>query len=460
MSYSYLSEVESNARTYANTFKCVFTTGQGIRIQNADGQEFIDCLANAGSLPLGHNHPGISEAVASFVTSNKLQQALDLTTQTKIDFVQTLFGCLPPKMSQNARIHFCGPTGSDAVEAAFKLARFYTGRQKILAFHGAYHGMTSGALGAMGNLLPKSSIGSAASDVQFLPYPYRYRCPFGTDGSYTDQLSLNYIRNILSDPESGVAKPAAIILEVVQGEGGSIPASNEWLRGIREITLEFEIPLIIDEVQTGLGRTGKLFAIEHAGITPEILVLSKAIGGGYPLSVIVYDQQLDVWPSGMHAGTFRGNQIAMLAGSKTIQIIEQENLTDHARVIGQLLRDGIANLANQYPIIGDIRGRGLMLGVEIIHPSDTQAPGAPNGALARIIKQNCFKHGLIIETGGRHGCVLRFLPPLITSNNDVAEILTRLELALRDSMVIYRQTKLFSSFNNSPDPLTDLVLQR
>jgi len=430
MEYAYLKQIESNARTYASIFNRVFSTGRGIRIQDSEGNEFIDCLANAGALPLGHNHPEVKEAVMQFVSSDSIQQALDLATPAKVEFVKTLFSRLPADLRDNGRIQFCGPSGSDAVEAAIKLAKLCTQRSKVIAFHGAYHGMTAGALGVMGNLLPKSGTGVDAGGVHFAPYPYKFRCPFGTDGSQTDQLSINYIRTLLSDPESGIPKPAAMIVEVVQGEGGSIPASAHWLQALRALTIEFDILLIIDEVQTGLGRTGRLFAIEHAGITPDILVLSKAIGGGYPISVIIYDKRFDIWPPGMHAGTFRGNQIAMIAGSTTMRLIERDNLIENTIAMGNLLRDGLLEIAARFSVLGDVRGRGLMIGVEVVKPSPSEKPGATDGELAKLIKLNCFKNGLIIETGGRNGCVLRFLPPLIANEADIGEILDKFEQAV------------------------------
>jgi diaminobutyrate-2-oxoglutarate transaminase len=299
--YTFLKRLESNARTYASTFERVFESGRGVRLTDSKGHEILDCLACAGALPLGHNHPEVLDAVRDFIFSGHVQQVLDLTTPAKFEFVQELFSLLPQEFAAQAKIQFCSPSGSDAVEAAMKLTRFATQRQPIIAFHGAYHGMTSGALGAMGNLLPKSSIGLSASGVHFAPYPYRFRCPFGSDGSETDRLSLNYLHTMLSDPESGIPKPAAVIVEVVQGEGGCIPVSDEWLRSVRDMTRDYQIPLVIDEVQTGFGRTGHMFAFQRAGIIPDVLVLSKAIGGGYPLAAVVYNEALDAWPRGMQA---------------------------------------------------------------------------------------------------------------------------------------------------------------
>ncbi|ROO34569.1 diaminobutyrate--2-oxoglutarate transaminase [Pseudomonas sp. AF76] len=427
---SYLENVESNARTYAQTFQRLFVSGKGMRIRDASGQEYLDCLSNAGTLALGHNPPEVRDAVMAFLGSDHLQQALDLATPAKHAFVQELFSMLPAKMREASKILFCGPSGSDAAEAAIKLARHYTRRSPLMAFHGGYHGMTAGALSAMGKLSPKSGDGLIAQGTHFLPFPYRFRCPFGTAGEHTDQLSIDYIRTVLSDPEGGVAKPAAVIVEVVQGEGGCIPASAQWLRALREITLEQDILLIVDEVQTGLGRTGTTFAIEHAGIVPDILVLSKAIGGGYPLAVVVYAEHLDTWGPGMHAGTFRGNQVAMVAGVATMQQIRRDNLVANAARMGELLQSGLRDIARRFACMGDIRGRGLMIGVEITRPAANQRAGQADGALAHAIKLNCFDNGLMMETGGRHGAVLRFLPPLSITEAEVGMVLDRFEQAL------------------------------
>lgn len=429
-SLTYLKSVESNVRTYANTFQSLFVSGRGLRVTDEQGQEFIDCLACAGTLPLGHNHPEIKEAVKRFIDSDHLQQALDLGTPWKLKFIKQLFSLLPSAFRDRAKIMFCSPSGSDAVEAAMKLMKYYTKRHTILAFHGAYHGMTAGALGAMGNLQPKTGIGQITCGVHFAPYPYRFRCPFGTGGHDTDNLSINYIRTLLTDHESGVPKPAAIILEAIQGEGGCIPASESWLRAVRELTIEHDVPLIVDEVQTGLGRTGVMFAFERAGIIPDAIVLSKAVGGGYPLAVVVYDQRFDIWPSGMHAGTFRGNQIAMAAGSETIRIIERDGLAQNAAQMGALLKEGLLRITRRMPFVGDIRGHGLMIGVEVVKPRDGDTLGAPDGLMAGGIKLACFRNGLIVETGGRNSAVLRFLPPLIATKVDIEEILARFEQAI------------------------------
>jgi len=425
-----MNRVESRARTYAATFEAVFEHGDGLKIRDSSGREFLDCLSCAGALPLGHNNPEVREAVLRFVSSGHVQQVLDLTTPAKIAFVEQLFAALPEKFAARAKIQFCSPSGSDAVEAAMKLARYATKRRPIIAFHGAYHGMTGGALAAMGNLVAKSGIGLDTCGIHFAPYPYRYRCPFGTDGTQTDELSASYLRTLLHDPDGGVPKPAAVIVEVVQGEGGCIPASDHWLRSVREMTRELEIPLIVDEVQSGFGRTGTMFAFERAGITPDIVVLSKALGGGYPLAVVVYDQSLDLWPRGMHVGTFRGNQIAMVAGKVTTEIILRDRLALQAAERGAQLRAGLRQIASLYPVFGDVRGRGLMLGAEIVKPGVGNSQKPADGDLAKSIQLAAFRNGLLIEAGGRNGAVIRLIPPLTITRGEVSEVLERLQSAV------------------------------
>ena len=425
----YLSEVESSARTYASTFPRMFTSARGVRVSDSEGRDYMDCLSNAGTLALGHNHPEVKDAVRTFIESDHLQQALDLATPAKYAFVKQLFSLLPEELRINGKIQFCGPTGADAVEAAMKLTKHHADRPGILAFQGGYHGMTAGALAAMGNLRPKTS--QWLSGVHFMPYPYAFRCPFGTDGSQTDKLSIDYIRNVLSDPESGVTRPAAVIVEVVQGEGGCIPASAHWLRELRHITRQHDIALIVDEVQTGLGRTGHMFAIQDAGIVPDVLVLSKAIGGGYPMSVVIYHKRLDTWLPGMHAGTFRGNQIGMVAGQVTMQIIQRDGLAGQAAKSGELLTTGLRRIARDFPFLAEVRGRGLMVGVEVVYTDTATRPAPADAALAKAIKKQCFEQGLIVETGGRHGAVLRFLPPLIISESEIGAVLDRFESSVR-----------------------------
>ncbi|MFF9155872.1 diaminobutyrate--2-oxoglutarate transaminase family protein [Streptomyces sp. NPDC014846] len=449
---------ESSARTYARALPIVPVRARGLTIEGADGRRYLDCLSGAGTLALGHNHPVVLEAVRRVLDSGAPLSVLDLATPVKDAFITELFRTLPPGLAGRARVQFCGPAGTDAVEAALKLVRVATGRTGILAFTGAYHGMTAGALAASGG----------APDVQVtrLPYPQDYRCPFGIGGSGGAETAARWTESLLDDPKSGVPLPAGMILEPVQGEGGVIPAPDDWLRSMRRITQDRSVPLIADEVQTGVGRTGAFWAVDHSGITPDVMVLSKAIGGSLPLAVIVYRDDLDVWRPGAHAGTFRGNQLAMAAGTATLAHVRENGLAARAADLGSRmlarLRDDLGHLA----CVGEVRGRGLMIGVELVDPEadgsalapvvDPEAGGsatapvsvtadpssAPSGpqpvrtprpaapALAAAVQRECLQRGLIVELGGRHSAVVRLLPPLTISDEQAAAVLDRLSDAV------------------------------
>ncbi|MFI8452252.1 diaminobutyrate--2-oxoglutarate transaminase family protein [Streptomyces erythrochromogenes] len=409
---------ESAARTYARSLPIVPVRARGLTIEGADGRRYLDCLSGAGTLALGHNHPVVLEAVRGVLDSGAPLHVLDLATPVKDAFTTELFANLPPALATDARIQFCGPAGTDAVEAALKLVRTATGRSGLLAFTGAYHGMSAGALDASG--------GASEVRVTRLPYPQDFRCPFGVGGAEGAELAARWTENLLDDPKGGVALPAGLIVEPVQGEGGVNPAPDAWLRRMREITAARGIPLIADEVQTGVGRTGAFWGVDHAGVVPDVMVLSKAIGGSLPLAVIVYRSGLDVWTPGAHAGTFRGNQLAMAAGTATLAFVRENRLAERAAVLGDRMLAALRGLASGHPCIGDVRGRGLMIGLELVDP-DT---GAAAPALAAAVRQECLERGLIVELGGRHGAVVRLLPPLTLTDEQAAAVLDRLADAI------------------------------
>ncbi|MET8680543.1 diaminobutyrate--2-oxoglutarate transaminase family protein [Streptomyces sp. NPDC004647] len=417
---------ESAARTYARSLPIVPVRARGLTIEGADGQRYLDCLSGAGSLALGHNHPVVLEAIRAVLDSGAPLQVLDLATPVKDAFVSELFRTLPRELADRGRVQFCGPAGADAVEAALKLVRTATGRRGLLSFSGAYHGMTEGALEASGG----------AQDVRVvrLPYPYNYRCPFGIGGERGAELSARWTASLLDDPKSGVQPPAGMILEPVQGEGGVIPAPDSWLRRMRELTAVRGIPLIADEVQTGVGRTGAFWAVEHSGIVPDVMVLSKAVGGSLPLAVVVYRDELDTWQPGAHAGTFRGNQLAMAAGAATLAYVRENGLAERAAALGNRMLAQLRQLAEQQPCIGEVRGRGLMIGVELV---DAEADGDASGGgrpaapeLAAAVQRQCLSRGLIVELGGRHGSVVRLLPPLTITDEQTEVVLDRLSDAI------------------------------
>jgi diaminobutyrate-2-oxoglutarate transaminase len=423
---------ESSARTYARSFPIVPVRALGMTVEATDGRHYLDCLSGAGTLALGHNHPVVLEAIQRTLDRGTPLHTLDLATAEKDEFISTLFDTLPTGFADRARIHFCGPAGTDAVEAAVKLMRIATGRRGLLAFTGAYHGMTADALAATGSVAVKAPL-PLAGEVTRLPYPYDYRCPFGVGKEGGADLAAVYTERLLDDPSGGVVPPAAMIVEVVQGEGGAVPAPDNWLREMRRITRERDIPLIVDEVQSGVGRTGAMWAVEHSGIVPDAMVLSKAIGGSLPLAVIVYHDDYDDWLPGAHTGTFRGNTLAMAAGTATLRFVAKECLADRAAEVGDRMMTRLNALRPALPAIGDVRGRGLMIGVELVdvtgEPDRCGAlPAAPE--LAARVRGACLARGLIVELGGRHDAVVRLLPPLTITDEQSEAVLDRLTDAI------------------------------
>ena len=431
---------ESGARTYARALPIVPVRARGLTIEGADGRRYLDCLSGAGTLALGHNHPVVLEAIRRVLDSGAPLNCLDLATPVKDAFTTELFRTLPRGLAENARVRFCGPAPTDAVETALELVRAATGRTGILAFTGACHGQTMGA--------PEAYGGAHDVRVARLPYPQDYRCPFGVGGPRGAGLAARWTESVLDDPESGVPRPAGMILEPVQGEGGVLPAPDAWLRRMRALTEARSIPLIVDEGQTGVGRTGRYWAVEHSGTVPDVMVLSKAIGGSLPLAVVVYRDELDVWPPGAHAGTFRGNQLAMAAGTATLAYVRENGLVGRAAELGERMLGRLRELARAHACVGDVRGRGLMIGVELVEPEGEPAggeaePGGREGeaggreavvggprptapALAAAVQRECLRRGLIVELGGRDAGVVRLLPPLTITDEQASAVLDRL----------------------------------
>ena len=295
--------------------------------------------------------------------------------------------------------------------------------------------MGHGAMSLTGNCTAKNHVANVMPGVQFMPYPYSYRCPMGIGGDAGTKACMNYFERLLKDPESGITKPAAVILEPIQGEGGVIPAPVEFLQAVRRVTKELGIPLICDEIQSGVGRSGKFFAFEHAGIVPDVILVSKAIGGSQPISVVIYDKDLDVWGPGAHAGTFRGNQLAMAAGIVVMRRINNPDFLAEVTRKGNMMMDRVRKLQEEVSIIGDVRGRGLMFGVEFIDPNgpiDLMGNPEPSGEIAAQVQRRCFEERLIMEKGGRNGSVMRCLCPLNISDDDIDIAMTIFEKVVRE----------------------------
>lgn len=431
------NQKESNARSYPRHFPLVIEKAEGMLITDVEGKVFYDCLSGAGTLALGHNHPVVIQAIENILKQQIPLHTLDLATPLKIEFIQEILSILPVELSDSTKIQFCGPTGADGVEAAIKLVKNATKGKSILAFQGGYHGSTQATMSMSGNLSKKEHLQSLLPDVHFLPFPYEYRCPFGIGNGRTAKISAQYIENLLDDRESGIASPCGMIFETVQGEGGSIPADIEWLKEMRRITAERGIPLIVDEVQTGIGRTGEMFSFEHAGIVPDVIICSKAIGGSLPMSVVIYKEELDQWNPGAHIGTFRGNQLGMATGLATLKYIKENHILENVKVRSKQFFERLNDLKEKYEEIGDVRGRGLMIGIEIVNPSEqTDCLGhyPQFEKLALKIQERCFKNGLIIEVGGRHSAVMRFLPPLTITESETEDVLNIFEQSVVEAI--------------------------
>ena len=417
---------ESNARSYPRKFPFAISKAKGSWVEDVEGNKYLDFLCGAGTLALGHNDPEVNQAMIDLLASDAPLHTLDLTTPVKDEFVHTLLGLLPKELQDNAKIQFCSPSGTDATDAAIKLCKTATGRSAVIAFHGAYHGMGQGALSLTGNLNAKTKVQSLVPDVHFMPYPYSYRCPFGLGGDAGTDAACEYFERMLKDPESGITKPAAVILEPIQGEGGVIPAPVKFLQTVRRVTKELGIPMIVDEIQCGIGRSGKFFAFEYADIVPDVILVSKAIGGSQPLAVVVYNKELDKWNPGAHAGTFRGNQLAMRAGTALIKRVSQPEFLNEVVEKGTYMRDRLLELKKKVSIIGDIREKGLMMGVEFVNPNATpdklgSLPGS--GEIATEVQRKCFEKRLVMERGGRNGAVMRCLCALNVTRDDINKML-------------------------------------
>lgn len=416
---------ESAARTYPRQTPIAIDRGEGSYLRDVDGNVFLDFLSGAGVLALGHNHPDLVRAAQEQLAVGT--HALDFPTAAKQGFQRALLAKLPEPMRNRTKVHYCGPTGADGIDAAIKLCKTVTGRGDVVAFHGGFHGSTQSTIALTGLRSSKEHLQNLLPGVSFFPYSYCYRCPLGLQPASCEINCVQYLTNMLADPNGGLRRPAAVILELVQGEGGVIPARPEFVRELRRLTRQWDIPLIVDEVQSGCGRTGTWYAFEQYGIEPDVVVSSKALGGGHPVSVILYDERMDVWAPGAHTGTFRGNQLAFAAGTALMEVLDRDEVLQNVRLVGGFLKAGLDDLARRFPFLGDVRGLGLMLGVELtpygIHSAAEIAGRTRIAALRR---------GLLFELAGRDDCVARFLPPLNLTMDEAAEALDILQAAITE----------------------------
>ncbi|MFX0124931.1 MAG: aspartate aminotransferase family protein [Candidatus Hodarchaeota archaeon] len=401
-------EIEGSALSYPLGLPIVMEEGRGATVKDVDNNVFIDFFAGAGVLALGHCNPIILEAVKK--QQNKITHTLDFPTEIRLELIENIRKIMPGKLKDNVKVQFGGPTGSDAVESAIKLAKYNTSCHALIAFEGGYHGMTATACSLTSGKFWKEKYIPMLPEVHFMPYAYCYRCSLKKTRDNCKLDCAAFYEHILEDPHSGVVQPAASIIEPIQGEGGSIVPPDEYIKKIEEINRAYNVPIIFDEIQSGFCRTGEFFSFQHSGASPDIITISKALGGGFPLSAIAYIEDFDVWNKASHIGTFRGNVTAMAAGVASIQFFIENQINSHVNEIGSYMLKELKSLEKNSNLVGEVRGKGLMLGVEFVENKETKKPSAE---IAAKVREESFIRGMLIEIGGHYNNVARFLPPLI-----------------------------------------------
>jgi diaminobutyrate-2-oxoglutarate transaminase len=409
---SIFRRLESEVRGYCRSFPKVFSRARGAILEAEDGERYLDFLAGAGTLNYGHNPPQLKSKVIDYLENDGIVHGLDLHTTAKREFLETFERTILWPLELDYKAQFTGPTGTDAVEAALKLARNITGRTNVIAFTNGFHGMTLGAAAASGNQTFRESSGVPLGNVTFMPY----------DGYFGDEVNtLDYLRKSLEDSSSGVDRPAAVIVETIQGEGGVNVASHDWLRGLERLCREMDILLIVDDIQAGCGRTGTFFSFEEAAICPDIVTVSKSLGGyGLPMSLVLMRSDLDQWKPGEHTGTFRGNNLAFVAATQALKLYWSDSqLTDRVKANEKVIGERLRAIADRHAdtVSLEVRGRGMFWGIG--------CSGCPE--LADAVSGEAFKRKLVIETCGSEDHVLKLLPTLVIEDELLEQGLQTIE---------------------------------
>lgn len=404
------NEMESAVQSYARAFPVVFNRAQGSYLYDEEGNAYLDFLAGAGSLNYGHNNPLLKRALLDYIESDGITHGLDMHSSAKARFLDVFREQILKPREMDYRMQFTGPTGTNAVEAAMKLARKVTGRTNIISFTNGFHGCTLGAVAATGNQHHRGGAGVELGNVTRMPF-----C--GYHGRDADTLKM--MDRLLSDPSSGVDKPAAVILEAVQGEGGLNVAANDWLRGLEKLCRKHGMLMILDDIQAGCGRTGTFFSFESSGIRPDIITLSKSLGGyGLPLAVVLLSPELDQWLPGEHNGTFRGNNHAFVTAAAAIEHYwKDDSFSRDVQTKAELVTKRFKKIAEkQGQTELRLKGRGLMQGLE-----------CRSGEIASAVTAEAFKRGLVIETAGNRSQVVKCFCPLTVSEQELNKGLDILE---------------------------------
>ena len=412
-----INSIESEVRSYCRAYPAMFDKAKDVFLYDEDGKKYYDFLCGAGSLNYGHNNPILKKAIIDYLNDDRIIHSLDIASKAKEAFLESFQNKILSPRDLKYKVQFTGPTGTNAVEAALKLARKVTGRTNIISFTNGFHGVTLGAVAATGNQHHRGGAGIPLSGVTFMPY----------DGYMGKSMnSIDYLRRVLEDNSSGTDLPAAIILETVQGEGGINVASQKWLKEIQSICHEYGILMIVDDIQVGCGRTGTFFSFEEAEIEPDLIVLSKSLSGfGLPFSLLLMKPKHDIWEPGEHNGTFRGNNLAFVTAKTAIdEYWDTQELEAEVGRKSIILRERLSKIAKKY--ISDnveVRGRGMAYGIDVVLED-----------VAEAIKKKCFENGLILETCGPVDQVVKFLPALTIKDQDLNDGLDIFEKSVKQVM--------------------------
>lgn len=409
--------------SFTRSYPLVAHSGRGCWIKDPDGNVFLDFTAGIAVTSTGHCHPDVVRAIKKQADRILHMSGTDFYYEAQVELARKLASLAPGHFEK--RVFFTN-SGTEAVEAAFKLARYKTKRERMISFFGAFHGRTMGSLSLTGSKVrQKENFGSLVPGVTHVGYGYCYRCPYHLTYPDCGIDCVDYIEHTLFKKTVPAEEVAAVIIEPIQGEGGYVVPPPGYHQKLRALTKKYGILLIADEVQSGMGRTGKMFSIQHWDVEPDIITLAKGIASGLPLGAMIARADLMDWEPGSHANTFGGNPLACAAALETIRLLETK-LLKNAEVTGNYLKSELNKLERKYPLIGDVRGLGLMVGIELVKNRETKEPAPKERDL---VIEKCFQKGLLLLGCGESG--IRFCPPLVVSKQEVMVALEILEDAFR-----------------------------
>jgi len=400
-------ERESEIRAYCRVYPVVFDKAENSRQTDENGKEYIDFFAGAGVLNFGHNNPRMKTAVIEYMQNNGVTHSLDLHTKAKRAFIEKFVDTILQPRDMPHKLQFMGPTGTNSVEAALKIARRATGRREIVAFSHGFHGMTLGALACTANQAFRGAAGIPLENVRH--FPFGCDKPLGNSGSKTPSDIIDELRALYADTSSGHLPPAAFLIEIIQAEGGVNVANRQWLLDLQALARELGSLIIVDEIQVGMGRTGSFFSFDHTGLDPDVICLAKGVGGmGIPLAMNLVKPEIDKhWKPGEHTGTFRGQNLSFVAGKEALSYFDDDELMSDVQRKGKLMIDAMQELARKHNDL-EVRGRGMIVGLD-----------TGSGERSRAIVDTCFKSGLIIAACGTGGRVIKLIPPLTIPDEDL-----------------------------------------